>query len=331
MLASRARLTKTARTARQEQEFMQRAPRKLTVLASLDVAGYTRLVERDERETLLALARVRRNVLRPSVYRHSGNLFKTMGDGALVEFQSVEDGVEWAIAFQTQMAEFNQSRPDHPIRVRVGVGLADVFVRGDDRFGAAIGFVVRLQEASPPGGIAITHSVRWQLTKALAAQFGETQWIGMKGKDEQYEVWVWTGPASDPEAPLPSSAVGYRAHAEAPAPAPIPVAPLPALTRIEPSQEGQASIVVMPRPQMNGGRSTTSSVFPAIRIVSTFAFRTSLPAPYNTMYSPDDVGRFRRAATPQDDAAVHPLIALAHQATGLGSFLIDGSGPVAGL
>jgi arylsulfatase A-like enzyme len=56
-----------------------------------------------------------------------------------------------------------------------------------------------------------------------------------------------------------------------------------------------------------------------------------VPAPYNTMYSPDDVGRFRRAATPQDDAAVHPLIALAHQATGLGSFLIDGSGPVAGL
>src|SRR5690606_794883 len=159
------------------EDLMQRAPRKLTVLASLDVAGYTRLVEHDERETLLALARVRRNVLRPSVHRHSGNLFKTMADGALVEYHSVEGGGDWAIAFQTQMAAFNETRPDSPIRVRVGVGLADVFVRGDDRFGAAVGFVVRLQEAAPPGGVAITHSVRWQLTKALAGQFGETRWI----------------------------------------------------------------------------------------------------------------------------------------------------------
>ena len=36
---------------------MQRAPRKLTVLASLDVAGYSRLVEREERRTLSDLAR----------------------------------------------------------------------------------------------------------------------------------------------------------------------------------------------------------------------------------------------------------------------------------
>ena len=139
---------------------MQRAPRKLTVLASLDVAGYTRLIERDERRTLLDLARLRRTVLRPSVVRHRGNLFKTMGDGALIEFPSVEDGVEWAIDFQAQMGDFNMLRPDEPVRVRVGVGLADVFVSGDDRFGSAVGFVVRLQEAAPPGGIAITHSVR---------------------------------------------------------------------------------------------------------------------------------------------------------------------------
>ncbi len=231
---------------------MQRAPRKLTVLASLDVAGYTRLVERDERGTLLALARLRRNVLRPSVTRHSGNLFKTMGDGALVEFPSVEDSVEWSIAFQTQMAEFNTARSADPLRVRVGVGLADVFVRGDDRFGAAVGFVVRLQEAAPPGGIAITHSVRWQLTKALASQFGETQWIGMKGKDEQYEVWVWTGPGSDPEAPL-KSAIGYRRQGDASVPATPPAPP-----RTGSSQDGQASIVVLPFDNMSGDPAATS-------------------------------------------------------------------------
>ncbi len=229
---------------------MQRAPRKLTVLASLDVAGYTRLVERDERETLLALARLRRNVLRPSVHRHSGNLFKTMGDGALIEFQSVEDGVEWALAFQMQMAEFNTRRGSDPILVRVGIGLADIFVRGDDRFGAAVGFVVRLQEAAPPGGIAITHSVRWQLTKPLASRFGETQWIEMKGKeDEQFEVWVWTGDEADADAPL-KAGVGYRRRGDVPVPVPVRE-PSPRLGE-------QASIAVLPFDNMSGDPAATS-------------------------------------------------------------------------
>ena len=56
-----------------------------------------------------------------------------------------------------------------------------------------------------------------------------------------------------------------------------------------------------------------------------------VPAPYNTMYDPTEVGGFRRAPTPEGDAAVHPLIALAHMATGLEHFVMGGSGPVAGL
>ncbi len=76
-----------------------RAQRKLTVLASLDVAGYTRHMEREERGTLLALARIRMRILRPTLEVHGGTMFKTMGDGALIEFPNVEDSVRWGIAF----------------------------------------------------------------------------------------------------------------------------------------------------------------------------------------------------------------------------------------
>jgi len=237
---------------------MQRAPRKLTVLASLDVAGYTRLIERDERRTLLDLARLRRTVLRPSVLRHRGNLFKTMGDGALIEFPSVEDGVEWAIDFQTQMGEFNALRgADTPILVRLGVGLADVFVSGDDRFGSAVGFVVRLQEAAPPGGVAITHSVRWQLTKALAGEFGRTEWIAMKGKDDElFEVWVWTG--SEPQGEAANPILGYRRRTD-PALTPAPAAP--PLSEQDPLPHGgRASIVVLPFDNMSDDPKAASIV-----------------------------------------------------------------------
>jgi arylsulfatase A-like enzyme len=56
-----------------------------------------------------------------------------------------------------------------------------------------------------------------------------------------------------------------------------------------------------------------------------------VPAPYNTMYDPADVGTFRRAATPEGDASVHPLVALAHAATSVEHFVMAASGPVAGL
>src|SRR5258705_9064192 len=127
---------------------MRVMPRRLTVLASIDVAGYTRLIEADERGTLTELATVRLKILRPTLATFGGDLFKTMGDGALIEFTNVEDSVRWAIEFQTQMAARNANR-DVPVMVRAGIALADVFVQGDDRFGRAVGFVVRVQEAAP--------------------------------------------------------------------------------------------------------------------------------------------------------------------------------------
>src|SRR5262245_16978846 len=102
-----------------------RAQRKLTVLASLDVAGYTLHMERDERATLLALARIRMRILRPTLEEYGGVMFKTMGDGALIEFPNVEDSIRWAIAFQTAMAERNTGKTEDAILVRLGVGLAD--------------------------------------------------------------------------------------------------------------------------------------------------------------------------------------------------------------
>jgi adenylate cyclase len=185
-----------------------RAQRKLTVLASLDVAGYTRHMERDERGTLLALARIRMRIIRPTLAEHGGSMFKTMGDGALIEFPNVEDSVRWAIAFQTAMAERNASRTVDAIEVRLGIGLADVFVSGEDRFGAAVGFVVRLQQAAPAGGIAITHSVRWQLAKPLVHEFDRTEWVEFKNMDEQFEIWLWRGPNANAKS-TPQGVVGF--------------------------------------------------------------------------------------------------------------------------
>ena len=56
-----------------------------------------------------------------------------------------------------------------------------------------------------------------------------------------------------------------------------------------------------------------------------------VPAPYDTLYDPADVPGFRRAATPAEESAIHPLVALAHAATPLASFVEGGEGRVADL
>lgn len=224
---------------------MRLARRRLTVLASLDVAGSTSLIERDERGTLAQLAAIRRHVLRPTVSTHDGNLFKTMGDGALVEFPSVEDAVRWGMAFQTAMMTRNSSRGDYPILVRVGIALADVFVEGNDRFGAAVGFVVRLQEAAPPGALAITHSVRWQLVKSLAAQFTRRDRVELRGTEEPIEIFIWAPPggeSGDRAAELSSEAL-------APPDAVTPAEETPLLPTFA---SGAPSIVVLAFDNMTG-------------------------------------------------------------------------------
>jgi adenylate cyclase len=239
-----------------------RSPRRLTVLASLDVAGYTRLVERNERGTLMALARIRLKILRPTLATHHGNLFKTMGDGALIEFPSVEDSVRWAIAFQTAMAARNAGRVADAVHVRLGVALADVFVQGDDRFGAAVGFVVRLQQAAPPGGIAITHSVRWQLARSLAAEFDRTEWVEFKNMDEQFEIWLWRGvDAAAGAGARAAPAAGIVGIGHRPAPTAhetrrvrsVPAAPL-----AQTPASGRPSIAVLAFDNMSGDPSAES-------------------------------------------------------------------------
>ncbi|MBV8764161.1 MAG: adenylate cyclase [Hyphomicrobiales bacterium] len=177
------------------------APRRLTVMVSLDVAGFTRLVQDNERAALTEVAAIRRDLIDPTLQPRGGNVFKTMGDGALIEFPNVEDAVSWTIEFQEAMADRNLRRPEKPILVRAGIALADVYIDGDDRSGAAIAYLVRLQEAAPPGGIAMTHSVRWQLGKGLVTRFTRVTTM-LKGMDEPWEIWVWpssaTGAAPDP-------------------------------------------------------------------------------------------------------------------------------------
>ena len=59
--------------------------RRLAAIIAADVAGYSRLMEADEEETLARLRSLRHDLIDPKI-AHKGRTLKTTGDGMLVEF-----------------------------------------------------------------------------------------------------------------------------------------------------------------------------------------------------------------------------------------------------
>ena len=90
----------------------ERVVRRLAAILAADVAGYSRLMGRDENGTLARLKAHRTERLEPVLARHGGRLVKLTGDGALVEFPSAVDALGAAIEFQQAMAEANRDQPE---------------------------------------------------------------------------------------------------------------------------------------------------------------------------------------------------------------------------
>src|ERR1700760_3555018 len=77
-----------------------RINRKLAAILVADVVGYSRLMGADEAGTLAALKKFRETIFDPAVAAHNGRIVKLIGDGTIVEFGSVVDGVNCALAVQ---------------------------------------------------------------------------------------------------------------------------------------------------------------------------------------------------------------------------------------
>jgi adenylate cyclase len=150
----------------------ERVQRRLAAILAADVVGYSRLMETDEAGTLAALKSRRNNVLDPLVAKYQGRIFKTTGDGLLIEFASVVEAVECALALQHGMAAASDGSPtDRRIELRIGVNLGDVMVEGHDLYGDGVNLAARLQELAIPGGVCVSAKVRDEVARKLEIGF----------------------------------------------------------------------------------------------------------------------------------------------------------------
>jgi TolB-like protein len=108
------------------------------------------------------------------VAKHGGRIVKTTGDGVLIEFPSVVDAVECAVAVQAVMAERNHSVPeDRQMLFRIGINLGDILIEGNDILGDGVNIAARLESIAEPGGICISSSTYDQVRGKIDVEFAD--------------------------------------------------------------------------------------------------------------------------------------------------------------
>ena len=134
--------------------------RRLAAILAADVAGYSRLMGRNEEETVRDLE-AHQAVILPLIAKHGGSIINIAGDGVVAQFPSAVRAVECAVAIQKIMAERNFDIPaERRMLLRIGVNLGDIIHDGTRTYGDGINVAARLEPLAEPGGICISANVR---------------------------------------------------------------------------------------------------------------------------------------------------------------------------
>ena len=173
-----------------EPEQPTRVGRRLAAIVAADVAGYSRLMGLDEVGTARTL-REHRAVTDALVEKHGGRLVKSTGDGVLLEFPSVVDAVECAVAVQVVMAQRNEGVPaDRCMLFRIGINLGDILIEGEDILGDGVNVAARLEGIAEPGGICISSSAYDQVRGKVAVEFADLGEQELKNIERPVRVYV---------------------------------------------------------------------------------------------------------------------------------------------
>jgi adenylate cyclase len=193
----------------------ERVDRKLAAILAADVAGYSRLMGADEEGTLARLKAYRRDLIDPKMEEHRGRVVKTTGDGILIEFPSVVDGVRCAVEMQRATVERNANIPDDKrIEFRIGINLGDVIIDGDDIHGDGVNIAARLEGIAEPGGICISEAAYQQVRDKFAIDFDDLGEQQLKNIARPLRAWAVRigGEAASTQRPASDQAsMGERA------------------------------------------------------------------------------------------------------------------------
>lgn len=138
------------------------------VIVVVDVVESVRLMQANEADVIDRWRRFVNEVRTQVLPKHGGRLVKSLGDGLLLEFESVTEAVACALTIQQRIAPINDGRDAlSAMYLRIGVHVADVVVDDLDVYGSGVNLAARLTTLAGPGEIVVSAEVRDGLTDGL--------------------------------------------------------------------------------------------------------------------------------------------------------------------
>ena len=119
----------------------------------VDISGYTRMADAYGDEEAARVARRFARLVDESASIHGGQVVKSLGDGAMVVFDSAARSVDWAASL------LDRSEHEGLPTLHIGLNLGPVVRRDGDYFGSVVNVAARVAAQAGPGEIVVTASL----------------------------------------------------------------------------------------------------------------------------------------------------------------------------
>jgi class 3 adenylate cyclase len=188
---------------------MEQKDYRLAAIMYTDIAGFSRMMERDEAATL-ELLDYHNELIGGIVERHHGRVIKTIGDALLVDFKNTVEALQSAMEVQDKLYAHNKETPGLPLLVRIGVHLGDIYFFENDALGEGINIAARLQSLARPGCICFSQDVYNLVLNKIEFRAEKLGKVSLKNITKEIHAYEITTPNvefdSDRDKPRP----GYK-------------------------------------------------------------------------------------------------------------------------
>jgi len=159
-----------------------------------DIVGSTDMTSKYGDVKAQQILRAHNAAVRAALARFSGREIKHTGDGIMATFEHVPDAVWGMIDVLKAVQAHNQSQPEIPLRIRIGINAGEPISAENDYYGLAVTLAARICAEANMNQILVSQVVR-DLCEGTQLAFGDHGAADLKGiKDPQplHEA-LWAG------------------------------------------------------------------------------------------------------------------------------------------
>ncbi|HEY7535459.1 MAG TPA: nickel-binding protein [Thermodesulfobacteriota bacterium] len=154
-----------------------------------DLKDSTEMTTRLGDAKALHLLHIHNAMIRTAIRDFDGREVKHTGDGLMASFGSVSKAIECVIAIQKAFAAHNESNPETPLYVRIGLSAGEPVEEDNDLFGTTVQLAARTCVYAEPGQILVTRVMleHYQGEKSLFSDAGQ---VALKGLDQPVQLYA---------------------------------------------------------------------------------------------------------------------------------------------